>query len=42
VPAIMFRSSMATCDVGVLLPIRNVPGLAFSRSTSSLIEFAGH
>ena len=30
-----------TCEVGVEMPIWNVPGLAFSCSTSSLIEFDG-
>jgi hypothetical protein len=41
VPAIMFRRPTLTCDVGVLIPIRKVPGLAFSCSTSSLIELTG-
>ena len=41
VPAIMFKSPTLTCDVGVLIPIWNVPGLAFSRSTRSLIELTG-
>ena len=41
VPAIMFRRPTLTCDVGVLIPIWKVPGLAFSCSTSSLIELTG-
>ena len=41
VPAIMFKSPTLTCDVGVLIPIWKVPGLAFSRSTRSLIELTG-
>src|SRR5262245_47395738 len=41
VPAIMLRSPTLTCDVGVLIPIWKVPGLAFSCSTSSLIEVTG-
>ena len=41
VPAIMLSSPTLTCDVGVLIPIWNVPGLAFSCSTSSLMELTG-
>ena len=41
VPAIMFSSPTLTCEVGVLIPIWKVPGLAFSCSTSSLIELTG-
>src|SRR5262249_19139438 len=41
VPAIMLSSPTLTCDVGVLIPIWKVPGLAFSCSTRSLIEFTG-
>ena len=41
VPAIMLRSPTLTCEVGVLIPIWKVPGLAFSCSTSSLIELTG-
>ena len=41
VPAIMLSSPTLTCDVGVLIPIWKVPGLAFSCSTISLIELTG-
>ena len=41
VPAIWLSSPTLTCDVGVLMPIWKVPGLAFSWSTSSRIEFTG-
>jgi hypothetical protein len=41
VPASMLRRPTATCEVGVLTPIWNVPGLAFSMSMTSFSELAG-
>ncbi len=38
-PAIMLSSSIATCEVGVELPIRRVPGFAFSIAIISATEF---
>ncbi len=41
VPAIMLSSPTLTCEVGVLMPIWKVPGLAFSWSTNSRMELTG-
>ena len=42
VPASWLSSPIATCEVGVLTPIWNVPGLAFSMSMTSCSVFGRH
>ena len=37
----MLNSDGGTCEVGVLTPTLNLPGLAFSRSMTSFSELTG-